>query len=399
MHHSADVLIIGAGPVGLALALDLRDSGIDVVIVDQAPCPSRNPRPPPRRQGASLESGMTPRVSAFGHEARDFLGRIGAWDNLDSADVVPFIEVRVFDGEGTGELSFQASDTDREELGFIVANDGLSAALVSGLDGCKNVSYYPATTVQEILPCEDVYQVISEEETWNASLLVGADGSRSAVRQVAGLTTWGWPYQQQAVVTTIELERPHENVARQWFGEQGILALLPLAETHLCSIVLSTPNVDTWLSLDDAGFCERLTASAEGVRVLGTDSRHSFPLSQQHSYRYAAPHLALVGDAAHTIHPLAGQGANIGLADSAALATLLKRGQLEGRRPGDQGDLKRYQRARRSENYAVGLVMEAFVRGYQNRSPAVTWLRNKGMKLIGGNQTAKALLTRLANAR
>ena len=399
MDRNVDVLVVGAGPVGLALALDLGDSGVDVAVIDRAPRPSRGPRQPPRRSGACLESGMPPRVSAFGHQARDFLARMGAWGSLDAADVVPFTEVQVFDGQGPGQLSFDALNTGMSELGFIVTNDGLAAVLASRLDLIENVSLYPETTVKEIAPCAEGFSVETGEGTFRAHLLVGADGSRSAVRQVAGHRTWGWSYEQQAVVATIELARPHASVARQWFGEHGILALLPLAAPHLCSIVLSTRQADMWLAMDDETFCQRLTAVVEGIQVLGTDTRYTFPLSQRHSFRYVSPHVALVGDAAHTIHPLAGQGANIGLADAEALATSIKRGHLEGRVPGNDVDLLQYERARRPENYAVGLAMEAFVRGYQSGTPGMTWLRNQGMKLLDRNRTAKALLTQVASAR
>ena len=181
----------------------------------------------------------------------------------------------------------------------------------------------------------------------------------------------------------------------------GILAFLPLPSSHLCSIVLSSANAEHWLGLSDQVFAaelDRLSEKALG-HVLGIDSRASFPLSQQHSLRYVDANLALIGDAAHTIHPLAGQGANIGLADAKALAQMIKKAHLQHLSPGDPGILREYQRKRRPDNMLTAAVMEAFVRGYGIDNPGLTWLRNKGMSLVNDSGMVKKLVTRLATSR
>lgn len=386
MEH-VDVLVVGGGLIGLSLAAALRDSALKVTVVDQQPMPSLPEQHAKSREGYALRSGINPRVSALGITSWTFLNKI--------AGTIPstrYDDVEVWDS-GTGRVDFGTG----EVLGYIVENNRLAAALIEKV----GQSIHWAIELTNIEKVDDGYRVCAGDLSWHTRLLVGADGSNSAVRKLADLPALQWLYDQKGVVTTIETEKPHGNIARQWFTESGVLAFLPLADDHLCSIVYSMSDADDVLALDDAAFSERLGILSEQTLgpVLGIDKRFSFPLQQQHSLSYVTSGLALIGDAAHTIHPLAGQGANLGLADAACLSMVIKQAKLEGRSPGDLALLKRYQRERLKDNVATATLMEILFRGFGSQNPGAKWLRSKGMKIVDDSPLLKSMIKRFATSR
>jgi 2-octaprenylphenol hydroxylase len=382
-----DVLVVGGGLIGLSLAAALRDSPLKVTVVDQQPMPLVPEPHAKTRKGYALRSGINPRVSALGITSWNFLNKIGG-----SISSTCYDDVEVWDS-GTGRVDFGAG----EVLGYIVENNRLAAALIEK----AGQSIHWAIELTDIDKVDDGYRVSAGDLSWHTRLLVGADGSNSAVRKLAGFPALQWRYDQKGIVTTIETEKPHGNIARQWFTDSGILAFLPLADDHLCSIVYSTSDADGVLTLDEAAFSERLGILSEHAlgRVLGVDKRFSFPLQQQHSLSYVAPGLALIGDAAHTIHPLAGQGANLGLGDAASLSVVIKQAKLEGRSPGDLAMLKRYQRERIKDNVATATLMEMLYRGFGSENPGAKWLRSKGMKIVDDSPLLKSMIKRFATSR
>ena len=386
MEH-VDVLVVGGGRIGLSLAAALRDSALKVTVVDQQPMPSLPEQHAKSREGYALQSGINPGVSALGITSWTFLNKI--------AGTIPstrYDDVEVWDS-GTGRVDFGTG----EVLGYIVENNRLAAALIEKV----GQSIHWAIELTNIEKVDDGYRVCAGDLSWHTRLLVGADGSNSAVRKLADLPALQWRYDQKGVVTTIETEKSHGNIARQWFTESGVLAFLPLADDHLCSIVYSTSDADDVLALDDAAFSERLGILSEQTLgpVLGIDKRFSFPLQQQHSLSYVTSGLALIGDAAHTIHPLAGQGANLGLADAACLSMVIKQAKLEGRSPGDLALLKRYQRERLKDNAATATLMEILFRGFGSQNPGAKWLRSKGMKIVDDSPLLKSMIKRFATSR
>jgi 2-octaprenylphenol hydroxylase len=230
------------------------------------------------------------------------------------------------------------------------------------------------------------------------TLLVGADGGNSRVRELCSLRTVRWSYQQTALVTTVETELDHDWTARQCFTNNGPLAFLPLADQRLCSIVWSVNHADELVGLKDQEFCELLTASIENRlgRVLGVDKRFTFPLQQQHAMQYVDEQVVLIGDAAHTIHPLAGQGANLGFADASALAQVLAGARLEGKSIGETAVLKLYQRRRQTENIVMASAMEFFKHLYDTDNPGINWIRNAGMRLVNNDDRLKSIISKLA---
>ncbi|MDG2072619.1 MAG: FAD-dependent oxidoreductase [Pseudomonadales bacterium] len=386
MEH-VDVLVVGGGLIGLSLAAALRDSALKVTVVDQQPMPSLPEQHAKSREGYALLSGIKPGVSALGITSWTFLNKI--------AGTIPstrYDDVEVWDS-GTGRVDFGTG----EVLGYIVENNRLVAALIEKV----GQSIHWAIELTNIEKVDDGYRVCAGDLSWHTRLLVGADGSNSAVRKLVDLPALQWRYDQKGVVTTIETEKPHGNIARQWFTESGVLAFLPLADDHLCSIVYSTSDADDVLALDDAAFSERLGILSEQTLgpALGIDKRFSFPLQQQHSLSYVTSGLALIGDAAHTIHPLAGQGANLGLADAACLSMVIKQAKLEGRSPGDLALLKRYQRERLKDNVATATLMEILFRGFGSQNPGAKWLRSKGMKIVDDSPLLKSMIKRFATSR
>jgi 2-octaprenylphenol hydroxylase len=239
----------------------------------------------------------------------------------------------------------------------------------------------------------DGYRVMLDNSTKIVvALMIGADGAASRVRQLARMPVRSWSYRQSAIVTSIETEQPHENIARQVFLPTGPLALLPLRnrteddQSHWCSLVWSLDEslVASKMALDEAAFCEQLSsASAQWLgRVMRCAPRYAFPLQQLHAVNYVGEGLALVGDAAHVIHPLAGQGFNLGLLDVAVLAEELTKARSRGVAPGNEMILRRYQRRRKTHNLGVMAAMEAFHRAFKPQHWMIHMVRNTGMRLF-----------------
>lgn len=393
-----DIIIVGGGLVGLSLAAALRRSRLSVAVIDAAPRPAASePAPEPRAAGASLASGIEPRVSAINPASREFLERIGGWPQ---ADATPFGEMHVYDSRGSGSISFDAASIGETALGHIVPNRAIQSALLSTLES-SDVLIRDGVTIDRIEERDDGYALTTGDEILHANLLIGADGGNSIVRNACGIRSASWQYPQEAVVSTIQVEKPHGKAARQWFTSEGPLAFLPLENEQLCSIVWSSTDAAALMALDDESFCARLTNASE--RALGgvqaVDRRFSFPLRQSHALSYVQEHLALVGDAAHTIHPLAGQGANLGFADAEVLAEVLIDAWFAGESFESVAVLRRYQRRRQPLNVATAGVMEVFARLYQVDHPAVNWLRNVALRMADRETLPKSLLMRAASGR
>lgn len=401
MAREVDVVIVGGGLVGLSLACALGPSRLETMMVEAQPAPAPVKDTPPERDGVRLSSGYEPRVSAINPASRDFLGRVGGWPGHRLS---PFTSMSVRDGRGTASIAFDAGMIGEQALGYIVENRNVLATLAQTAGTSDGLDMRFGTSIESIEVCETGYRLVfAGGDTVACRLLVGADGGNSFVRKACGLRALKWSYGQDAVVTSIMTERTHGACARQWFTSEGTLAFLPLApeEVNLCSIVYATDRAGDLLALDDAALCEKLTLASEGTlgRVLAVDKRYSFPLVQQHALSYVRPHLALIGDAAHVIHPLAGQGVNLGFADAHALSVALADCRLSGQAPGDISLLRRYQRARQPFNMMMATAMEGFRRLYGPDQPAVNWLRNAGMKFVDGNLPLKATIMKVACGR
>jgi 2-octaprenylphenol hydroxylase len=393
METRADLLIVGAGMVGSALALALRDSGLNILVVDGGPLTVR-----PFVADAPFEA----RVSALSIASQRILERLGVWDGIVARRVSPYSDMHVWDGSGTGKVHFSASSVHAEVLGHIVENRVVQDALVERLHDSDIGLLADARLEQMRHSGDDWLLTLSDGRTLRAPLVVAADGANSTVRRMTGTATREWDYLHHAIVTSVRTADSHRKTAWQRFTDDGPLAFLPLDREgeHWCSIVWSvTPEQsERLMKLDDERFCRELESAFEGClgQVISADSRVCVPLRQRHAKRYVAPGLALIGDAAHTIHPLAGQGVNLGFLDAAVLAEVLRDGVERGERLADERVLSRYERRRMPHNLTLMAAMEGFERLFQADALPVRLLRNAGLKMVDHSAEAKALLVRQA---
>ncbi|MNF63331.1 2-octaprenylphenol hydroxylase [compost metagenome] len=393
MELRADLIIVGAGMVGSALALALKDSGLDILLVDGSPLSVK-----PFDPAAAFE----PRVSALSAASQRILERLGAWSGISARRSSPYGEMRVWDGSGTGQIHFSAASVHAEVLGHIVENRVVQDALMEPLHE-SGIGLLPGARLERLRRSGDdwLLTLVGGREL-RTPLVVAADGGNSAVRRLAGCATREWDYLHHAIVTSVRCAEPHRRTAWQRFTDEGPLAFLPLERDgeHWCSIVWSvTPSEsERLMALDDAAFCTELGRAFEWRlgEVLGADPRLCIPLRQRHAKRYVEEGLALIGDAAHTIHPLAGQGVNLGFLDAAVLAEVLLHAAGRGERLADERVLGRYERRRMPHNLAMMAAMEGFERLFQANPLPLRWLRNSGLKWVDGMPEAKALFVRQA---
>ncbi len=380
---SFDVLIVGGGMIGSALALGLSRQGWRVGLVEGASVDAQLVPPQP----ATGVEDFEPRVSAISLASQRLLEQLGAWPRVQAARHCSYREMTVWDGDGTGRIHFDAAELHARSLGTIVENRNVVRALfeeladseVAVIDGVRVKSWAHDQGVE-----------LDDGRRLNARLVVGADGALSRLRQWAGLPTREWDYDQQAIVCTVRTRQSHRYTAWQRFSLTGPLAFLPLAnetgDEHFCSIVWSqdTQEARRLMALDTDSFRRELEMAIE--RELGeveaVSKRFAFPLRQRHAKDYVADGLVLVGDAAHTIHPLAGQGANLGYGDVRVLLQELERAKRLGLAPDDALVLARYQRRRKGENLTMMAAMEGFKQLFGRDELPVRWLRNTGMRWL-----------------
>ncbi|MBD3647552.1 MAG: UbiH/UbiF/VisC/COQ6 family ubiquinone biosynthesis hydroxylase [Pseudomonadales bacterium] len=400
IQGDCDIVITGGGMVGLSLACALADSHLSVVVLEAGQPVEPTEPGKSRRRGHQLDSGFEPRVSAINLETCNLLQRTGVWEKCETERFAPLKEMLVWDARGTSRIEFGADMIDEECLGYIAENHQILLGLTARVRELDNVDVHYNVSVQVFERIDDGYRVVlNDEQVITCRLLVGADGGNSRIREMSGMKTFRWNYDQQAFVTTVQTERPHGYVARQSFTPLGPLAFLPLANDKLCSIVWSTKDIESLKAMSDESLCRELGKASEFAlgEVKGVDRRYSFPLYQQHAMRYTHSHLALIGDAAHTIHPLAGQGANLGFADANALAIELCQCRFSNLDPGDGALLRRFERRRKPDNLLMASIMEAFKRIYDMDDPRLSWIRNSGMRWVQDNDALKARLVRFAS--
>jgi ubiquinone biosynthesis UbiH/UbiF/VisC/COQ6 family hydroxylase len=399
-NHDYDVLIVGGGVAGLACACLLRKylhhrrPAVRIGVVE-----SQAPRP----LAADAETGL--RVLAIAPATRVILEACGAWQLLPAGRAAPYERMRVWQTDSTvsgpGSIGFDAADSGLRELGHIVEHDWLRQSLWQVLaedaDG-------PVTLLTDADPAALLVQPADMAvhraggTVLHTRLLVGADGADSWVREQLRLTTTGREYGQSALVAHVSCERSHERTAWQCFTRGGPVALLPLADGR-CSLVWSCPEAEAreLAALPDDEFGARLTAATGSVlgTLRPTTRRLAFPLAARHTHRYTGPRFALIGDAAHQIHPLAGQGINLGLRDAAVLADTLA-SHLHGTRLADPGDalvLRRYERARKGDNLLTMGAMEGLHRMFTSDSSALTRLATAALGAVDRLPAVKRLLT------
>jgi len=389
-----DVAVIGGGLVGAAAVRALRVAAPGARLAWVAPG-----RPAAVRDDEPFDV----RVYAISPGNADFLAQLGAWDRIEPVRRAPVRAMQVFGDAGGAKLEFDAYCSGVSELAWIVEDRRLQQALWHGLEDCPGLMLYSGAALSVLCTDQQLAALtLQDGRRLTARLVVGADGAHSLVREQAGIAAQAEPYGITAVVANFACTRSHGEVARQWFqgAAKGgaILALLPLPGDHV-SMVWSTSAVEAerLLALEAAEFAGEVQEAAShalGELRLVTPPR-GFPLQRLAAARLVAPRVALAGDAAHVVHPLAGQGVNLGLQDVQALAQVL--GAAEpGRDPGDLRLLRRYERARAEAVLAMRATVHGLFRLFDAPGPAAARLRNAGLNLTDRLPVLKNLLIRHA---
>lgn len=385
-----DVAIVGAGLVGLSLAAALARAGLSVAVIDRSPIVAAAPTP---------DSPWDTRVYAVSPGSAGFLHGLGVWQRLPAERIAPIEAMEVF-GDDRGQVRFDAYELGERSLAWIVENRELAAALIPSVRADASIAVLAPAAPESIAWRGDRVEIrLAEGDMLTARLVVGADGVQSWVRREAGMADEPRPYDQIGVVANFATERAHRGRAFQWFlSDRGVLAWLPLPGKHM-SIVWSAPAAlgTELLSLQADALTARVAAA--GGYALGrlepASPAAGFPLSLLKLPSVVAHRLALVGDAAHGVHPLAGQGVNLGFGDAAALATVLAgRGAIA-----DAGApilLERYARRRAGPVLAMQTVTDGLVRLFGMSSPWAQLLRNHGMRAVDAVHPLKRLLAQPA---
>lgn len=379
-----DVILIGGGLVGAACALALKGSGLRLALVE-----SVVPTPLP------LDESWDSRIYAISPGNASFLARLGVWDSLDQSRIAPIEEMRIWGNDGTSRLDFNAYESGSAALGYIVESRLMQAGLWASLQRLQDITLFsPARCSCLDLQDDQARLTLADGRALTSRLVIGADGGGSWTRTQAGINVTTNDYRQMGVVANFSVEKPHRNIARQWFREDGILAWLPLPGNRI-SIVWSTStgHAKTLLALAPEILAQ--TVAHAGQEALGKlqllTPVAAFPLRLQNAEVMARPRLALVGDAAHLVHPLAGQGVNLGFHDAECLArVLIARGMQAD--AGDYGLLRRYERSRKMDIKAMQVTTDGLHALFSSELPGIGVLRNLGMSFTNRQQWLKRRL-------
>jgi 2-octaprenylphenol hydroxylase len=408
-----DIVVVGGGLVGASLVLALAERGLRIAVLDTQPLSRQHWQ---REEPQAGLDHFDPRVSAITPASQRFLDSLGVWDAVLERRASPYTDMHVWEADGTGSIHFAAGDIHCEALGHIVENAVLLAALHERLHGVSGVELLAPVSLESLerLPVPgplDADQsrtvlTLADGRSLRARVLVAADGANSRVRELAGFKLSEWDYEHHAIVTTVRTGLPHQRTAAQRFMDDGVLAFLPLQtapgvnDQHYCSIVWSVlpERAAKLMLLSDVEFAGALEVAIESRfgQIEHVDPRFSVPLRQRHARHYVQEGIALIGDAAHTIHPLAGQGVNLGFQDASALASQLLQALARQDEPGSLQVLRRYQRQRIGHNLGMMWVMEGFKRLYADQALPLRWLRNAGMAGLDRTVLLKSRIMRSA---
>jgi len=374
MNSQYDIVVSGAGMVGATLCCALADSGLRVAVIESRHIASTWP-----------DDDDDLRVSAITAASEQIFKSLNAWQAITEHGISPYRDMHVWDATGDGAIHFDSANIGEARLGHIVKNRIIQTALQLKMRCANNMTLlYPHSIQSFNVNTDHVAIRLDDAQQIEARLLIGADGGQSRVRQLAGIEIDTRDYQQKAIVATVTSELPHQETASQRFMPNGPLAFLPLADGR-CSIVWSTTpeQADELLAMDEDDFCDALGSAFEYRlgQITASSPRAAFPLRSAHAKQYVLPRLALIGDAAHTVHPLAGQGVNLGLLDAATLAETIEQAKAKNIDIGSLSSLRRFERWRKGDNLLTMATMTGFQQLFSNNNQTVSRLRNTGLKI------------------
>lgn len=438
INQSYDVVIAGGGIVGCSIALAIakkitknesNNSNFKILLVEAV----QKTNEYNQEKIKKTVNDFDPRVVALSEQSKKFFEEIGVWDSILPLDICSYESMYVWDAEGTGSIHFSSADlspdvlgnTLESSLGYIVEQDVILSALYIELKKYSCIDLLDETQVSAFHTLDDsnnnslIKVELNKTQTVDSRLLIAADGPRSEVRDMARIKVREWSYHHSAIVCTVETEKAHQDCAWQCFTSSGPLAFLPLKpgkvtgfneshnekpkESHFVSIVWSIDfdKAKYFLGLNDEAFCKVLAKAFEYRLgdVISCSQRYSFPLSQRHAISYIQSNLALVGDAAHVIHPLAGQGVNLGLADVDILSNEILRAVERKIKLNDYSILKRYERKRQTHNLAAMASMEIIKRSFEADQLPLRFLRNRVLSFCDRQAWLKQIFMKVAAGR
>jgi 2-octaprenylphenol hydroxylase len=368
MSPQFDILIVGGGVIGLTAALAMARCNYTVGLIE----------------AGSLTSVIAPmdvRVYALNKASKNLLQEFNVWQHLHEDRLSPYKHMHVWDGVNQAAIDFDSRSIAAASLGYIVEESVLKQALLEQINQSSLITLFPQLEITEVHHLDKYSELVSKDSRLQGRLLLIADGARSPTRDKLGVKLTSWSYEQHAIVASVQTEKNHQQTAYQVFNSDGPLAFLPLINAHQCSIVWSADvqQAEHLMSLSEEEFNHSLSKAFNyklgGVKLAS--KRHTFPLHMRHAQNYTGKNWLLLGDAAHTIHPLAGLGLNVGLADVACWYQLLQKNKvlLSAR------TLGAYQRERKAAVWQTILLMEGFKRLFSIESPPVTTIRGLGLRL------------------
>ncbi|QWU98733.1 FAD-dependent oxidoreductase [Francisella salimarina] len=384
-----DVVIVGGGMVGLSLALSLHQNGLQVAVIEAREINHKH-----------LNSDrVETRVSAVNHTSTRLLQDLGVWKAIKSNRISPYYQMCVWDDVPSESITISAEEISEHNLGNIVENDVITQALFTEISN-TGIEIFTNQKIEKIQKNGNTELVVLADKIVETSLIVGADGANSFVRDYFNFETKVKPYKHTAIVATLELEKQHNQTAYQRFYDKGVLAFLPLENPNKASIVWSvkTDYADFLMSLADEKFelelAKAINKTLGSVKLLS--KRFSFELIQRHAKSYIKSNVVLVGDAAHTIHPLAGQGVNIGFKDVIALSKVVSEAFAKGRLIGHISTLDKYQRERKLDNTKMIALMKAFKEVFGSESDYIKKARRAGFEFVDKYSIVKSLVVKQA---
>lgn len=389
-----DVIIVGSGIVGLTLAASLAKTNLKIAL-----CDARAPQVSWDIEQFDL------RVSAITPRSVNIFQELSCWDAIQAERISPFNKMHVWDAKGDGYIDFNSIMLGCSELGYIIENRVIRKTLFEHIQKFTNIDILIPMLLKDVSYANELATLTSDQgEQLQADLVVGADGANSWLREKLAIAYKTWDYGHNAVVATIKSEKSHQACAWQRFLPDGPLAFLPLNDPantqQYASIVWSTTpeRAESLAIMEDQFFLRELTKAFDSRlgNALETTKRFQFPLRMRHCNEYVKPGFALVGDAAHTIHPLAGQGVNLGILDAEALAKAIKNAAEKNRALGHISSLRPYERARKADNWKMIAVVEGFKQLFGEAPNSVSWLRNRGLQITNKFDLIKKLIMRSA---
>ncbi|WP_064004044.1 UbiH/UbiF/VisC/COQ6 family ubiquinone biosynthesis hydroxylase [Piscirickettsia salmonis] len=401
MMKSFDIVVMGGGMTGLAAALFAAMQGFRVAVIEKSSLRAQY------HQYSPQKGAYAPRVSAITPCSQTFLEHIGAWPHIAKQRCAPYQAMSVWDSLGYGCIDFNAAEAGEAVLGHIIENDVIVKGLLTALElkrECFDITLYDDCCAEALNIQEDhVSLTLNSGECLQSVVIIGADGVHSWVREQLVWPVSTRDYQQSALVTTVVTEKSHQRTAWQRFLPTGPLAFLPLDDEYYSSIVwsLDQDQIERVLNLTDSAFKQELMHAFSGRlgQINEVAKRFAFPLSAAHACGYARPRVALVGDAAHRIHPLAGQGVNLGFLDVMSLVDVLVTARQKKRDIGHMMTLQKYERARYGDNLLTSAVMTGFKELFATRAAPIVWLRTLGLKYADQTDFIKCQLIKRALGR